>query len=206
MGNSRDVRNTKVNYQEKMSRVLIFIALLGTAAGFSTVPDSEWSALTGQWIQWLEDDMPAECLPGNSKNAPGTDGYNGAFTEVPLHCCEDRADKDLLIFNSFPTWTAENFPDEVCKDLSALFGDDPGTSYALAACDAEGTSWYGEDCTSGDIKTKCNCARMTASKTQPACFRAGDVPDDMVVGAVDADGNEIMTGKVRWMAYHKGCV
>merc|ERR1712008_568177 len=128
MGNSRDVRNTKVNYQEKMSRVLIFIALLGTAAGFSTVPDSEWSALTGQWVQWFEDDMPAECLPGNSKNAPGTPGYIGAFTEVPLYCCEDRADKDLLIFNSFPTWTAENFPDEVCKDLSALFG----TTRALA--------------------------------------------------------------------------
>merc|ERR1712008_219359 len=77
MGNSRDVRNTKVNYQEKMSRVLIFIALLGTAAGFSTVPDSEWSALTGQWVQWFEDAMPGkqedampdECLRGNSKNA-----------------------------------------------------------------------------------------------------------------------------------------
>tara|TARA_B100000768_G_scaffold56712_1_gene55177 strand:+ start:95 stop:676 length:582 start_codon:yes stop_codon:yes gene_type:complete len=187
----------------------LFASLLASAHGFASTPKhedpmKEWSALTGQWVQWLEDDMPAECLPGNSKNAPGTTGFDGAFTEVPLRCCEDRADEELLIFGNFPTWTAENFPKEVCKDLSEFFGAPAGSSYALAACDAMGTSWYGEDCTSDDIVTKCNCARMTASISQPACFRAGDVPDNMVIGAND-NGTEIMAGKVRWMAYHKGC-
>jgi len=164
------------------------------------VATASWRALTGQWVQWSEDSMPAECLLGNSKNAPGTKGFEGAFTKVPLTCCTKRSNENLLIFNNFPKWTVDNFPKGVCKDMSKFFGAPAGSSYALAACDAAGTSWYGEDCTSGDIATKCNCARLSASTSQPACFRAGDLPDNM---KIDAKGT--LAGKVRWFAYHAGC-